>query len=467
MSADQSTSKKAKNWLPKPGNAPGEVPSLAIPESVPAGSFAPGPNHDTRLAEVRLALEEKRNPFLEAARVLLRSLAELPKTLEPEGVQGLHTLLTQELRIYTRLCEQANLRRDHMLVVRYVLCTALDEAISLQPWAGGEGEQTGIWSTQDLLSEFHGERGGGETVFLLIGRLANAAEEHVFVLEVIHHVLSLGFMGNYRVKANGHREWETIRHRLYAMAAAGREPVARELSPRWRGVGEGKFKLLRSVPVWASASVLGLVLFGQFGWYKYELLVASAQVRKDIEALDVVPPAVRAAVPVALNQKLNLTQLLRAEIASGRVKVLEDAQHAVVTFKGDGMFSGGLDKLSTGTLATLDKVASALQQVGGTVNVTGHTDNQPIATPAFPSNQVLSEKRAQSVVDFLKSKGIEAGRLKALGKGDTAPEASNTTPTGRAANRRVEIEVVAADAKRGPQPGGASASSATSGKAGR
>ena len=398
-------------------------------------------------------------------------MAELPKELEPEGVQGLHTLLTQELRTYTRLCEQVNLRRDQMLAVRYVLCTALDEAINLQPWAGGQGAQTGIWSTQALLSEFHGEGAGGETVFLLIGRLANAAEEHMFVLEVIHHLLSLGFMGNYRVRPNGHRDWETIRHRLYTMVAASREPVARELSPHWRGVGEGKFKLLRSVPVWVSASVLGLFLFGQFGWYKYQLLLKAAQVRTDIEALDVVPPQVQAAAPVA--QKLNLTQLLRAEIASGRVKVRENEQHAVMTFKGDGMFSGGLDRLSAGTLAMLDKVASALRQVGGMVNVTGHTDNQPIATPQFPNNQVLSEKRAQSVLDFLRSKGIEAGRLKAFGKGDTAPDAPNTTSAGRAANRRDEIEVVAVDARRGPQPGGTStltatsATSATSGKSGR
>ena len=101
--------------------------------------FEPGPNHDTRLTEVLLAVEQNRNPFQEAASVLLRSLAELPKELNAEGLRGLHTLLTQELQTYTRLCEQANLRRDHMLAVRYALCTALDEAISLRPWAGGDG----------------------------------------------------------------------------------------------------------------------------------------------------------------------------------------------------------------------------------------------------------------------------------------------------------------------------------------
>lgn len=398
--------------------------------------FESGPNHDNRLAAVLLAIEQNRNPFLEAASMLLRSLAELPRELKAEGLRGLHTLLTQELQTYTRLCEQANLRRDHMLAVRYALCTALDEAISQKPWAGGEADQTGMWSTQALLNHFHGESQGGKTVFLLIGRLANAPDEHLPVLEVLHHLLSLGFMGDYRVQPDGHRMVETIRHRLYTMVWAAREPVARELSPHWQGVGRGQFKLLRSIPVWVSASVLGLALFGQFSWYKYQLLTQTAAVQKNIEALaSLQPPPQRKPV------SLNLAALLQAEIAQGRLKVDENAERAVVVFTGDGMFAGGLDRLSPASLAILDKVAGAIQQVSGTVRVIGHTDNQPIATPEFPSNQVLSEKRAQSVLKVLQARGVQAQRLQAQGLGDSQPAAPNSTDAGRAANRRVEIEV--------------------------
>lgn len=406
--------------------------------ATPAKTFEPGPNHEARLAEVRLALEEKRNPFLEAARVLLRTLAELPPDLDEEALRGLHRLLTNELHSFTRLCEQANLRRDHMLAVRYTLCTALDESISLKSLASGEAGSPGIWSTLALLNQFHGENQGGRTVFLLIGRMANAPDEHQPVLEVIHHVLCLGFMGDYRVQNDGHRLLESIRHRLYTMVSAGREPVARELSPRWQGAGPGRFRLLRSVPVWVSASVLGLALFGQFSWYKYQLLLATSEARQRIESLALPPQA----VAPRSTQDLNLTQLLSAEIAEGRVKVQETAERAVVTFRGEGMFSGGLDQLSDATRATLDKVAGALRQVGGAVNVIGHADNQPIATPAFPNNLVLSQKRAQSVLQALLGAGVEGRRLKAVGKGDTVPAASNATPAGRAANRRVDIEVV-------------------------
>ncbi len=439
MSESPSPNPSDDDFLANPGARQTDlpIPPHEASPSEPDPDLGSGPNHDARLAEVLLAVEQNRNPFLEAASVLLRTLAELPKELNAEGLRGLHRLLTQELQTYTRLCEQANLRRDHMLAVRYALCTALDEAISAKPWAGGEAGNTGMWSTQALLNQFHGESGGGKTVFLLIGRLANAPDEHMPVLEVIHHLLSLGFMGDYRVKPDGHRMIETIRHRLYTMVSASREPVARELSPHWQGVGQGKFKLLRSIPVWVSASVLGLALFAQFSWYKYQLLNQSGVVEKSIEALAKLqpPPQKRKAVV------LNLATLLQAEIGQGRVTVDENAQRSLVVFKGDGMFSGGLDTLSPASLAILDAVAPALQQVGGKVRVVGHTDNQPIATPAFPNNMALSEKRAQSVLKVLQAKGLDAARLQAVGMGDSQPVAPNTTEAGRAANRRVEIEV--------------------------
>lgn len=443
MSTESQRKPQHDTWVKPSGTDATEVGHSSYTFSVPevAASnldFTPGPNHDARLADVQAAKEEKRNPFLEAGRVLLRSLAELPKDLNAQGVRGLRTLLAQELQNFTRLCEQTNLRRDHMLAVRYALCTALDEAVSIKPWAGGDVGATGMWSTQALLNQFHGESEGGKTVFLLVGRLANAPDEHMPVLEVIHHILCLGFMGDYRMQTDGHRMIETIRHRLYSMVTASREPVARDLSPRWQGVGQGKFTLLRSIPVWVSANVLALVLFGQFSWFKYQLLTQQSSVKKNIEALAQLQPAAQAKKEAS---SMNLTQRLQTEIKQGRVKVDENAQRALVVFKGDGMFAGGLDVLSPATQLILNKVAPALQQVSGLIRVIGHTDNQPIATPAFPSNGVLSEKRAQSVMEVLQAKGVDSKRMQAVGMGDTQPVDPANTDAARAMNRRVEIEV--------------------------
>lgn len=84
----------------------------------------------------------------------------------------------------------------------------------------------------------------------------------------------------------------------------------------------------------------------------------------------------------------------------------------------------------------LDQVAQTLQQNPEVVaQVVGHTDNT--GQPAY--NQTLSVNRAQSVVNYLASRGIPPQRMSAEGRGDTQPIADNSTEAGRAANRRVEI----------------------------
>jgi outer membrane protein OmpA-like peptidoglycan-associated protein/tetratricopeptide (TPR) repeat protein len=72
------------------------------------------------------------------------------------------------------------------------------------------------------------------------------------------------------------------------------------------------------------------------------------------------------------------------------------------------------------------------------IQINGHTDN--MGKPA--DNQILSENRAKAVVNYLKTKGIEAKRLSFKGWGDTQPVADNATDPGKALNRRTELKVV-------------------------
>jgi outer membrane protein OmpA-like peptidoglycan-associated protein len=72
------------------------------------------------------------------------------------------------------------------------------------------------------------------------------------------------------------------------------------------------------------------------------------------------------------------------------------------------------------------------------IEIGGHTDN--IGTKEY--NQILSEKRAKAVYDYLISKNINANRLKYKGYGDTMPIADNSTEEGRQLNRRTEIKIL-------------------------
>jgi outer membrane protein OmpA-like peptidoglycan-associated protein len=75
------------------------------------------------------------------------------------------------------------------------------------------------------------------------------------------------------------------------------------------------------------------------------------------------------------------------------------------------------------------------------VAISGHTDN----TGSDAINQPLSERRAQSVSNFLIGKGVAKSRMTTVGNGSNQPVADNNTVDGRAKNRRVEIVILAND----------------------
>jgi outer membrane protein OmpA-like peptidoglycan-associated protein len=87
---------------------------------------------------------------------------------------------------------------------------------------------------------------------------------------------------------------------------------------------------------------------------------------------------------------------------------------------------------------TLNKVADILQRYPNTIiHVLGHTYS--VGSESY--NMKLSERRAQSVVDYLSTEGVSSSRLFAIGKGESEPRATNDTEAGRQLNRRVELFV--------------------------
>jgi outer membrane protein OmpA-like peptidoglycan-associated protein len=73
-----------------------------------------------------------------------------------------------------------------------------------------------------------------------------------------------------------------------------------------------------------------------------------------------------------------------------------------------------------------------------TISIAGHTDDVGDET----SNLNLSAGRAQSVLNYLSSKGVSVVRLKSAGYGESTPVADNSTVEGKAMNRRVEFTIV-------------------------
>jgi OOP family OmpA-OmpF porin len=97
-------------------------------------------------------------------------------------------------------------------------------------------------------------------------------------------------------------------------------------------------------------------------------------------------------------------------------------------------------KLTAEGRTTLDAVAATLQQQEDLkVEIAGHTDS--VGSDAY--NTLLSQQRADAVRTYLTGKGIEGGRMTAVGYGEAEPVASNDSDEGRRANRRVEFRITA------------------------
>ena len=124
-----------------------------------------------------------------------------------------------------------------------------------------------------------------------------------------------------------------------------------------------------------------------------------------------------------------------ARIAS----VKQEARGMVITLSGSVLFTSGSSTLLPGAQLKLNDVADALtkQDPESKMVVEGYTDSQGTAS----SNQDLSQRRAQSVREYLVSRGIAADRITSAGFGPGRPIADNNSAEGRANNRRVEIVV--------------------------
>jgi chemotaxis protein MotB len=126
------------------------------------------------------------------------------------------------------------------------------------------------------------------------------------------------------------------------------------------------------------------------------------------------------------------------------VKFRLEARGLVVTIVSDKvLFDPGQADLRPEGRVVVDTLAAALGRLPNRLSVEGHTDNVPISG-RFPSNWELSTARATTVLrELIEHHGIPADRLQAAGYADERPVASNDTPDGRAANRRVELVVLA------------------------
>ncbi len=105
----------------------------------------------------------------------------------------------------------------------------------------------------------------------------------------------------------------------------------------------------------------------------------------------------------------------------------------------DKIFPPGSDRPYPQAIPLIMELCNKLKELDLPITIEGHTDNTPIHTKRFPSNWELSAARATTVLRLFMQCGYDPSKLSAAGCGEYRPIAPNTTPEGRAKNRRIEV----------------------------
>jgi type VI secretion system protein ImpK len=382
-----------------------------------------------------------RGPLVQAAHGLLLLAPRLKSANPPADPDSLLRRVEGELKRFEQRALALGADPRQVAAGNYVLCALLDDVVLNTPWGAH-----GIWKSRGLAATLHRDVAAGERFFELLRQYEREAERSRPILELMACCLALGFEGKFRLRAQPGESLAGLREELDAILARLRGPQPAELSPHWRGVEVAHRPLREVVPLWvvgtATLGLLALIyvaLLLRLGAYADRLgpAVASLPPQGDVQIVRTGPaPKPRPKPPAGIGTCFT---------SAGRPvppQLADSAQSLYIPLPSESLFRSASDVLDQGVTPLLACIGDQLDKQRGRILVVGHTDDRPIRSRRFPSNQALSEARAEAVRAVLAPRLQDSGRITTQGKADRAPVASNATEDGRAANRRVEIVLV-------------------------
>lgn len=167
----------------------------------------------------------------------------------------------------------------------------------------------------------------------------------------------------------------------------------------------------------------------------------------ELEKLKTEAAALKEQVEESDRARLSMEQQFRADLESKDVTISELQGRLTVDILDRVLFDSGESRLKPEGAAVLSKVASLLARYPDRqVQIAGHTDNVPIrnrTAEGYTDNWALSAGRATAAVRHLvEREGVDPHRVAAVGFGEFRPIADNSTPEGRARNRRIAVVVL-------------------------
>ena len=445
-----------RNVAPTPAATP--APSYADPMAPPAAQQPAAqpmgiPASQAREASLTEPSVEQgmtgMNRINAAAATLFSLVSRIRNRAQHMDPEKLRRSVVAEVREFENRALQTGVDAQDVKIARYAICATLDDVVLNTPWGGQS-----IWAQQSMVGTFHKETVGGDRFFDLLARLEKEPANNIDLLEFLYMCLSLGFEGRLRVEQRGTEKHLEIRAGLARIIRGQRGVVEKDLSPHWKGEDKPHKVLSIWKPLWITSASVAMILLTVFLSLSWVLNRSTDRVLGQLSVLDTgtVAELFRRAPPPPppppppVEQLNRVIGFLEEEIEEGIVEAFQDQQTITVRLAGSGMFGSGSDSLQDSFFEPLEKVAAALNDTGGPIIIVGHSDNVPIRSSRFPSNQSLSLARAEAVMNKLADQLEDPDRLTAEGVADKDPIADNATAEGRAKNRRIEFVLVREDA---------------------
>jgi type VI secretion system protein ImpK len=424
------------------GRHPASPPRAAAPASAPplargtTSASIPVFDHASPAISV--------SPLSIAASPVLELLNHLRQLRQTTDVAALRQRCLQDLRAFERRAHDAGITMETLRPAHYALCAAIDDVVLNSPWGA-----TSDWSKQTLVANQHPGVRDPDYFFVLLKQMLAAPQRFLAAIEVMYFCLSFGFMGRYR-RERREGELGDVRAATHAAIAARHQAATPELSRRWRGVTVPYQRDRYGVPVWVALAGAAAVCGGLVLWTSSSLNAASDVLQEQALAAPPMqmPQITRAAVvqplppPPPTPEQTALDRLqtaLQQDIDRQAVILLGTPATPIIRLADRAMFASGSASVAAASVPMLERVAAALRNERGVLQVIGYTDNQPFHTVRFPSNVQLSAARAEAVRAVLARAIGDPAKISAEGRGEADPIAPNTSAEGREQNRRIEI----------------------------
>lgn len=187
----------------------------------------------------------------------------------------------------------------------------------------------------------------------------------------------------------------------------------------------------------------GVSQLEMFGIYYEQMLEEMSEEGSEEEEVDITEAYEAQALAESEQMAEEIEEALAQYGLQDQVEVDFNAQYVILNLNGALLFDSGKAELRQEAYPLIDKLGKIIVAYDqNIIEVEGHTDNVPIHSSKYEDNNVLSMYRALTVADYLRdTTTVNPAYVKSSGRGDYVPIADNSTPEGRARNRRVEIKI--------------------------